>query len=109
MAAVSARPIIWRHALGVPLLLLALAGLAPILAQAPDSRDGAAPWRFCLKGQDPNAETVCFTGKGGVKDATDVEVTAEHQAKLKAELERRAEEARRRLQGGGAPPAAQPR
>ncbi len=102
-------PLAWRHALGAPLLLVALAGLTPILAQAPDSDGGVTTWRFCLRGQEPNSKQVCFTGKGGAKEATDVELTSEQQAKVKAQLERRAEEARRRQQGESVPPAGIPR
>ncbi len=87
----------WRHALGVPLLLSALAGSTPTQAQGGD--DGTVTWRFCLRGQDANSKTICFTGKGGAKEDTDVELTAEQQAAVKAELERRAEEARRKLEG----------
>ena len=88
----------WRHALGVPLLLSALGGSTPTQAQGGD--DDTATWRFCLRGQEANAKTICFTGKGGAKEDTDVELTAEQLAAVKAELERRAEEARRNRKGG---------
>ncbi len=67
-----------------------------------------SPWtKFCLKGQEPDAKEVCFTGKDGrvevapgAYDAppTDPEVFKAQQQKLQAELRRRAEAARKKLE-----------
>jgi hypothetical protein len=67
-----------------------------------------SPWtKFCLKGQEPDAKEVCFTGKDGrvevapgAYDAspTDPEVFKAKQQKLQAELRRRAEAARKKLE-----------
>jgi hypothetical protein len=61
-----------------------------------------SPWtKFCFKGQEPNAEEICFGGKDGRVEVwpppTDPKVFAEQQRRLQQELARRAEEARKRL------------
>jgi hypothetical protein len=61
-----------------------------------------SPWTtFCLKGQEPGAQQVCFTGKAGRDKHDDSPSTdaafKEQQQRLSEELARRAEEARKRL------------
>jgi hypothetical protein len=81
---------------------------APPLQMPGQSQIIISPWtKFCLKGQEPDAKEVCFTGKDGrvevapgAYDAppTDPEVFKAQQQKLQAELRRRAEAARKKLE-----------
>ena len=79
---------------------------APPAQQSEQSQFFFSPWtKFCLKGQEPDAKQVCFSGKEGRIErgesysgpATDPKVFEEQQRALQQELARRAEEARERL------------
>ena len=79
---------------------------APPAQQNEQSQFFFSPWtKFCLKGQEPDAKQVCFSGKEGRVErgesyagpATDPKVFEERQRALQQELARRAEEARERL------------
>jgi hypothetical protein len=67
--------------------------------------------KFCGKGQDAPAKQVCFTGKDARTEAgqpvvaaapADPKVFEEQQKKLQDELQKRADEARKKLEGQGA-------
>jgi hypothetical protein len=68
--------------------------------------------KFCAKGNEPGAKEVCFTGKDAAQAAnegppTDPKVLEEQQRKLREDLQKRADELRKRLesQGGTGPSA----
>jgi hypothetical protein len=61
--------------------------------------------KYCFKGQEPDAKEVCFSGQDGRSfpraydgAPTDPEVFRAQQEKLQAELQKRAEAARKRLE-----------
>jgi hypothetical protein len=89
--------------------------IAPVLIQdqAPPQAPGQSQIiispgvKFCFKGQEPDAKEVCFTGQDGRSAPraydgapTDPEEFRVQQDKLQAELQRRAAEARKKLEGG---------
>jgi hypothetical protein len=68
--------------------------------------------KFCGKGNDPGAKEVCFTGKDAALPdnsglPTDPKVFEEQQTKLREDLQKRADEIRKKLesQGGTGPSA----
>jgi hypothetical protein len=68
--------------------------------------------KFCAKGNEPGAKEVCFTGKDAAQAAnegppTDPNVFQEQQKKLQEDLQKRADELRKKLesQGGTGPSA----
>jgi hypothetical protein len=92
----SIRSLSKRCAFGAPLLLLALS-CSPSAAEQSQARVNPLWTKFCLKGE--NTRQVCFESQANVgEELVDREVFAERQAALKAELERRAEVARRRIE-----------
>jgi uncharacterized membrane protein YccC len=80
--------------------ILAIAIVSPFLAQQADPRaqpaEPSLP-KFCLKSQDANGHQVCFTGRYD-GPPTDPQVFMEQQKRLQEELQRRADEARKRLE-----------
>jgi len=75
-----------------------------------------SPWtKFCLKGQEAGAKEVCFTSKDGrvesgqpaIAAVSDPKAFEEQQQKLQQELQRRADEARKRLERQQSQPPAE--
>jgi hypothetical protein len=68
--------------------------------------------KFCVKSSEPGGKEVCFTGSGILQEAnegppTDPNVFEEQQKKLQEDLQKRADELRKKLesQGGTGPSA----
>ena len=96
----SSLALAWRHALGVPLLLVGL--LFTTQSVADDEGTGPTRW-FCLKSIEGGS--VCFPYEAGPRVPIDPETFAKQQAALQGELERRADEARRRIKAERVQPA----
>jgi hypothetical protein len=63
--------------------------------------------KFCVKSSDPGGKEVCFTGSGNILQeanegaATDPNVFEEQQKKLQEDLQKRADEIRKKLESPG--------
>ncbi len=78
--------------------MVAVLAASPFEAQQSPPAPPEPQQRFCLKGTD--GKEACFTGRRPYDGPpTDPKVFEEKQQKLREELARRAEEARKRLEG----------
>jgi hypothetical protein len=68
--------------------------------------------KFCVKSSEPGAKEVCFTSSGNILQEanegppTDPNVFEEQQRKLQEDLQKRADEIRKKLMQSGAGPSA---